>query len=261
MSSSFERYGRRTEGRRAIRERDRLHVDLQLTTSNLTTGTSSHLEQTGSEVKPDHLPDWSNLKVLHRNTLPPRSHFHLYDTEEDALSGDVKNKSRAALLSGTWGFHLSPSPFQGPRDFYKLGFDHGDWKLIQVPGMWQCQGFGKGPQYTNVNYPFPVNPPHVPYDDNECGRYVLRFEVPDRLKDGSQWRLRFEGVDAAFTVWVNGREVGYSQGSRNPSEFDVSEFLELNDENILCVEVYQRCDGSYIEDQVSTVQLPRSPQY
>ncbi|KAI0469106.1 glycoside hydrolase family 2 protein [Xylaria cf. heliscus] len=249
MSSSFDWCRRRIEERRAIHERDHLHVDLQLTTTNLRADTLNHLEASTSEVKPDHLPDWSNLKVLHRNTLPPRSHFHLYDSEEDALSGDVINKSRAALLSGTWGFHLSPSPFKGPRDFFKPGFDHGDWKLIEVPGMWQCQGFGKGPQYTNINYPFPVNPPHVPYDDNECGRYILRFEVPDRLKDGSQWRLRFEGVDAAFTVWVNGREVGYSQGSRNPSEFDVSEYLDINDENTLCVEVYQRCDGSYIEDQ------------
>ncbi|KAI8635515.1 glycoside hydrolase family 2 protein [Xylariaceae sp. FL1651] len=231
-----------------IRRDANLHVDLQITSSTLRAKTPSQPTQTTSEVKPDHVPDWSNLKVIHRNTLPPRSHFHLYDNEEDALSGDV-SKSRAALLSGTWGFHLSTGPFKGPRDFYKPGFDHADWKLIQVPGMWQCQGFGKGPQYTNVNYPFPVNPPHVPYDDNECGRYITRFEIPDRLKDSSQWRLRFEGVDAAFTVWVNGREVGYSQGSRNPSEFDVSSYLHVDKENTLCVEVYQRCDGSYIEDQ------------
>ncbi|KAI0542011.1 intracellular beta-galactosidase BgaD [Xylaria digitata] len=249
MCSAPRQYRRRMGNRKIIRERDCLHMDLQLTSSNLEAEVSNRPQQAASEVKPDHLPDWNNLKVIHRNTLPPRSHFHLYNSEEDALSGDVNNKSRAALLSGTWGFHLSTSPFKGPRDFYKPDFDHSDWKLIQVPGMWQCQGFGKGPQYTNVNYPFPVDPPHVPYDDNECGRYVLRFEVPERLKDGSVWRLRFEGVDAAFTVWVNGREVGYSQGSRNPSEFDVSCFLELNRENVLCVEVYQRCDGSYIEDQ------------
>ncbi|KAI0400006.1 glycoside hydrolase family 2 protein [Xylaria palmicola] len=250
MSSASQLCIRSRRGnRRVIQERDRLHVDLQLTTSDLEAETSSHAEPAASEVKPRHLPNWSNLNVIHQNTLPPRTHFHLYNTEEDALSGDVNNKSRAVLLSGTWGFHLSVSPFAGPRDFYKPDFDHSDWKLIQVPGMWQCQGFGKGPQYTNVNYPFPVNPPHVPYDDNECGRYIVRFGVPDRLRDGSQWRLRFEGVDAAFTVWVNGREVGYSQGSRNPSEFDVSAFLELDGENTLCVEVYQRCDGSYIEDQ------------
>ena len=190
------------------------------------------------------------MKVIHRNALAPRSHFHVYDSEADALAGDVR-RSRAALLSGLWGFHLSSSPFQGPRDFYRPGFDHGAWDLITVPGMWQRQGFGKGPQYTNVNYPFPVNPPHVPYDDNECGRYVTIFGVPDHLKDdGSQWRLRFEGVDSAFTVWINGSEVGYSQGSRNPSEFDVTKFLDLDGDNVLCVEVYQRCDGSYLEDQV-----------
>ncbi|KAI1092083.1 glycoside hydrolase family 2 protein [Rostrohypoxylon terebratum] len=244
-----------------IRHSADLHVDLQVATpypdtwpgqldplpSNASL-VSDSLESGRTEIQPKKIPDWSNLKVIHRNTLPPRSHFHVYDTEEDALSRDV-SRSRAVLLSGTWGFDLSPSPFKGPRDFYESDFDHSEWKLIKVPGMWQLQGFGKGPQYTNVNLPFPVDPPHVPYDDNECGRYITRFLIPDNLKDGDQWRLRFEGVDSAFTVWVNGNEVGYSQGSRNPSEFDVSPFLNLDDENTLCVEVYQRCDGSYIEDQ------------
>ncbi|KAI1387197.1 glycoside hydrolase family 2 protein [Hypoxylon trugodes] len=207
------------------------------------------IQQPGEiDIQPKKIPDWSNLKVIHRNTLPPRSHFHLYNSESDALSRDV-SRSRAALLSGTWGFELPPGPFKGSQDFYKPNFDHTEWKLIKVPGMWQLQGFGKGPQYTNVNYPFPVDPPNVPYDDNECGRYITRFLVPDTLKDGSQWRLRFEGVDSAFTVWVNGKEVGYSQGSRNPSEFDISAQLDIDAENTLCVEVYQRCDGSYIEDQ------------
>ncbi|KAI0388344.1 glycoside hydrolase family 2 protein [Xylariaceae sp. FL0594] len=225
-----------------------LHVDLHLTSSDLTPEPLSRLDLGITETHPNHVPDWSNLKVIHRNILPPRSYFHIYNSIRDAFEGDVK-KSRAVLLSGLWGFHLSTSPFKGPREFYKSDFDSHDWKLIEVPGMWQLQGHGKGPQYTNVNYPFPVDPPHVPYEDNECGRYIRRFQVPDRLKDGSQWRLRFEGVDSAFTVWVNGRDVGYSQGSRNPSEFDVTAFLDIDGENTLCVEVYQRCDGSYLEDQ------------
>lgn len=246
-----------------IRQDTSIHMDLHVTSSSfslsqelspIASSASSQVKINETEVQPEQTPDWDNLKVIHRNTLPPRSHFHLYNTEEDALSGDV-SRSRAALLSGTWGFELSPGPFKGSRDFYKPDFDHTEWKLIKVPGMWQLQGFGKGPQYTNVNFPFPVNPPHVPYDDNECGRYVTLFEVPDRLKDGDQWRLRFEGVDSAFTVWLNGKEVGYSQGSRNPSEFDVSPFLEPDSENTLCVEVYQRCDGSYIEDQVCLIYI------
>lgn len=253
----------RTHSSRAnldIRRSTDLHVDLRLASSSLMLEaatlnppnvhpSSIHLDVKETEVQPKHVPDWSNLKVIHRNTLPPRSHFHLYNSEDDALAGDV-SRSKAALLSGTWGFELSSGPFKGSRDFHKPDFGHTEWKLVKVPGMWQLQGFGKGPQYTNVNFPFPVDPPNVPYDDNECGRYITRFMVPDTIKDGDQWRLRFEGVDAAFTVWLNGKEVGYSQGSRNPSEFDVSAFLELDSENTLCVEVYQRCDGSYIEDQV-----------
>lgn len=202
------------------------------------------------QIQPDHIPDWSNLEVIHRNTLAPRSGFFLYESEADALSGDI-TRARSHLLSGLWGFNLTNGPFNGPTDFYDPKFDNSKWPIVRVPGMWQLQGFGKGPQYTNVNYPFPVNPPHVPFDDNECGRYVTKFAVPDRLKPfGVQYRLRFEGVDSAFTVWLNGKKIGYSQGSRNPSEFDVTDALDIDsDENYLAVEVYQWSDGSYIEDQ------------
>jgi beta-galactosidase len=99
-------------------------------------------------------------------------------------------------------------------------------------------------------YPWPVDSPNVPYDDNETGSYLRTFKVPKAFK-GDQLRLRFEGVDSSFHVWVNGKEVGYSQGSRNPSEFDITAFVDAERENTLAVQVYQRCDGSYLEDQVS----------
>lgn len=104
--------------------------------------------------------------------------------------------------------------------------------------------------YTNVIYPFPVDPPNVPFDDNETGSYIRTFIVSEALRN-HQLRLRFEGVDSSFHVWVNGKEVGYSQGSRNPSEFDITAFVNEEAENTLAVRVYQWCDGSYIEDQVS----------
>ncbi|KAG5947985.1 hypothetical protein E4U59_005464 [Claviceps monticola] len=200
-------------------------------------------------VKAPARPDWSNVHVIHRNTLPARSHFFLYDHEEDALVRDV-TKARAQCLSGRWKFHLSASPFAGPRDFYKLGFDASEFGHIRVPGMWQLQGYGRGPHYTNILYPWAVDPPNVSYQENECGRYITSFSVDGSVKD-QQLRLRFEGVDSAFTVWVNGTEAGYSQGSRNPSEFDVTALIHAGKEkqNLLAVEVYQRCDGSYIEDQ------------
>ncbi|OAQ74215.1 beta-galactosidase [Pochonia chlamydosporia 170] len=201
-------------------------------------------------IPPTHpisLPDWSNVDVIHRNTLPPRSNFYLYHSEAAALTRDVTN-AKAQCLSGKWKFHLSRSPFEGPRDFHKPHFRGDEFKDIVVPGMWQLQGFGKGPHYTNYLYPWPVDPPNVSYQENECGRYMTSFTV-DKSFAEHQLRLRFEGVDSSYTVWVNGKEVGYSQGSRNPSEFDVTEFIQVGKENHLAVEVYQRCDGSYIEDQ------------
>lgn len=196
--------------------------------------------------------DWNNLSVLHRNTLPARNHFFLYTSEEDAIEAAQTHdtsKSKSQLLSGTWKFHLTDSPLQGPLNFYEEDYDVSGWHDVNVPGMWQLQGFGKGPQYTNIPYPFPCNPPHIPVDENECGRYVRTFTVGQEADD-HQIRLRFEGVDSAFTVWVNGIDVGYSQGSRNPSEFDITDVVKRAGRiNTLAVQVYQRCDGSYIEDQ------------
>lgn len=197
--------------------------------------------------------EFNTLSVIHRNTLPPRSHFFLYSSENDALEAAQSHevsKSKSQLLSGTWKFLHTDGPFQGPvSNFFREHFDTSQWGDIQVPGMWQLQGYGKGPQYTNVPYPFPCNPPGVPLDENECGRYVRTFIVGPETYD-HQIRLRFEGVDSAFLVWVNGHAVGYSQGSRNPSEFDITDLVNPSgDNNTLAVQVYQRCNGSYIEDQ------------
>jgi len=206
-------------------------------------------------IFPPTTPDWNKLKVIHRNTLPPRSSFFLYYTEEDALIQDVE-LSKSQLLSGWWKFQWSKSPFDGPVGFQAQHYEDLDWRTVKVPGMWQCQGFGKGPQYTNVNFPFPVVPPHVPVEDNECGRYVYRFGADPEIDHLHQYRLRFEGVDSSFSCWLNGHYVGYSQGSRNPSEFDVTKHINIDGFNTLCVEVYQRCNGSYIEDQVCEPQQP-----
>lgn len=99
-------------------------------------------------IFPKSVPDWSNLKVIHRNTLPPRSTFVLFDTAEDAVTRDL-SKSKSMSLSGTWKFNLSKSPFDAPEKFHDPEYDAGSWGDIQVPGMWQLQGYGKGPQYVS----------------------------------------------------------------------------------------------------------------
>ncbi|KAK5113440.1 hypothetical protein LTR85_010868 [Meristemomyces frigidus] len=196
---------------------------------------------------PQGKPDWANLSVLHRNTLHPRANFVLYNSEEDALSRDII-KAKAQCLSGNWKFQLDNSPFDAPPGFEGVSFDSSKWSDITVPGMWQLQGFGRGSQYVNVQFPFHVDPPVPPYSSNECGSYITHFVVAETLKN-HQLRLRFEGVDSSFHVWINGIEIGYSQGSRNPSEFDITQYVRERDQNKLAVRVYQYCDGSYIEDQ------------
>lgn len=109
------------------------------------------------------------------------------------------------------------------------------------------QGHGN-PHYTNVIYPFPVCPPDIP-TENPTGTYKRRFVVPRGWAANAQLRLRFDGVDSAYHVWVNGQLVGYSQGSRNGAEFDVSQAARRDGENEVIVQVYQWCEGSYIEDQ------------
>ncbi|KAF3038801.1 Beta-galactosidase (Lactase) [Didymella heteroderae] len=200
-----------------------------------------------SGTQPADLPDWNNLSVLHKGTFPVRAYFHNYASEADALTYDV-SKSKTHSLSGTWKFEHAYSPFEAPEGFEAPSYDTSKWNDITVPGMWQLQGYGKGPQYTNVQYHIPVDPPNVPFTENETGSYVRKFKVPEDLKN-EQIRLRFEGVDSAFHVWVNGKEIGYSQGSRNPDEFDITSVVNKDGENTLAVRVYQHCDGTYIEDQ------------
>ncbi|ELQ44673.1 beta-galactosidase [Pyricularia oryzae Y34] len=192
---------------------------------------------------PVALPDWSNLAVLHTNALPARAHFYSYASETAALTHD-RHQSEYHSLNGTWKFHYAASPFEAPPFEPE---NTASWADIEVPGMWQLQGYGH-PHYTNIKFPFPVTPPNVSYI-NPTGSYFREFEVPDGW-DGQQIRLRFEGVDSAFHVQVNGRPVGYSSlGSRNPSEFDITPYLGGGKTNNVSARVYQWSHGTYIEDQ------------
>ncbi|KIX07814.1 uncharacterized protein Z518_02468 [Rhinocladiella mackenziei CBS 650.93] len=180
-------------------------------------------------------PDYANEKIFQRNRLRARA-YHIPET--------------SISLNGLWDFHYAATPDLAPSWNEIRGNPedgHDSWQPITVPGHWQLQGYGR-PQYTNVVYPFPVCPPHVP-TDNPTGSYARKFSVPKNWSSESQIRLRFDGVDSAFHLWVNGVEVGYSQGSRNPSEFDISPVVNRTGENQVLVRVYQWCDGSYIEDQ------------
>jgi beta-galactosidase len=157
-----------------------------------------------------------------------------------------RSDAPAIDLCGRWRFHLSPTVAEAPDGFWRPDFDDTAWDHLPVPGHWQLHGYGH-PAYTNVVYPFPVDPPHVP-TDNPTGDYRLTIDVPAGWA-GSPAVLRFDGIDSCGRVWLNGHELGVSLGSRLPAEFDVSALLVPGGRNLLAVRVHQWSAGSYLEDQ------------
>ena len=191
--------------------------------------------------------DWENPLITQKNRLHSHVPLGAYPDARMALAaGDRKTSPFMKCLNGIWKFHLAPNPLQIPEGFFKEGFDFSNWAEITVPGNWQLQGFNDPPIYTNTHYPFPANPPFVP-QDNPTGCYLTTFEVNPEW-DGRDIILLFESVDAAFYTWVNGQEVGYSQDSRLPAEFNITANIHPG-VNTLAVQVMRYCDGTYLEDQ------------
>ncbi len=191
-------------------------------------------------------PDWENPAMIGWNKEPAHCTLLPYPDRVSAMEGVAAATPYRLSLNGAWKFHWVKKPADRPKDFYKKDFDVSSWDEIPVPSNWQMHGYGI-PIYTNVTYPFPKNPPEIAHDNNPVGSYRRTFTVPDRF-EGREVFLHFNGVQSAFYCFVNGREVGYSQGSMTPAEFDITSFLEPGG-NTLAVEVYRGSDGSYLEDQ------------
>ena len=175
-------------------------------------------------------------------TCPIRSYYLPFADEEESHTGV---SSRVFSLDGEWAFRYFESFGQAVDPEEGLCFDEEEMGSIPVPSCWQNHGYGRH-MYTNVRYPFPVDPPYVP-DENPCGLYVRHFELEEKDQE-ARWFLNFEGVDSCFYLWVNGEFAGYSQVSHATSEFELTELLQEGD-NTLAVLVLQWCDGSYLEDQ------------
>jgi beta-galactosidase len=192
-------------------------------------------------------PDWENPQMIGRNKEAPRATAIPFADPAAALKRDPTASPWNRSLNGEWSFNWSENPAQRPIEFFRPGFDVSEWNLIPVPANWQLHGYGY-PIYTNVRYSWgEPDPPRVPHDFNPVGSYRRTFTVPEGW-DGRQIYLRFGGVSSAFYLWVNGHEVGYSQGSRTPAEFNVTEYL-VPGENMVALEVYRYSDGSYLECQ------------
>ncbi|MCM1355034.1 MAG: DUF4981 domain-containing protein [Staphylococcus sp.] len=192
--------------------------------------------------------DWENQHILHINREPARAAFIPF--------GDTRG-DRSLSLNGDWRFHWSPTPDGRVDGFQKPDFDDSSWATLAVPAVWEVNGYGT-PIYASAGYTFKINPPYVTdtpkesytafVERNPTGQYRRSFSVPASWLDGGQTFLRFDGVMSAFYVWINGQRVGYSQGSMEPSEFNVTDYIHSG-ENEIAVEVYKYSDGSYLEDQ------------
>ena len=192
--------------------------------------------------------DWENHHVLQINREPARAAFTPFSVQK----GDC-----SMSLDGTWKFRWTPVPGERIIDFYQTDFNDKDWKDFPVPANWEVNGYGT-PIYVSAGYPFKIDPPRVmgePKADyttykerNPVGQYRRTFVLPVGWEADGQTFLRFEGVMSAFYVWINGERVGYSQGSMEPSEFNITDYLKTG-ENQIALEVYRYSDGSYLEDQ------------
>ncbi|MCF7855633.1 MAG: hypothetical protein K9N51_12600, partial [Candidatus Pacebacteria bacterium] len=192
-----------------------------------------------------HLKDWQNPAVVHRHREAPHASFIPFSNAESALRGSPGQSPWVMELNGHWKFRFCTAPETTPPNFHAPSFDDSDWDSIPVPCSWQTEGYGH-PHYTNVSYPFPVDPPRIP-NENPTGVYRRTFMIP-KTWDGRRVLLHFKGVDSAFYVWVNGLMAGFSKGSRVPAEFDISEYARIGT-NTVAVQVMQWSDGSYLEDQ------------
>ena len=207
-----------------------------------------------SEAQEHH--DWEDNHVLQINREPARAYFIPFGEQK----GD-----RMLSLNGLWQFRWTKTPDERVKDFYRTDYDASGWAQLAVPANWEVNGYGT-PIYISAGYPFKIDPPYVMREPkkewttyverNPTGQYRRTFTLPDSWVGGDpiatngkgQTFLRFEGVMSAFYVWVNGQRVGYSQGSMEPSEFNITPYIKKG-ENQIAVEVYKYSDGSYLEDQ------------
>ena len=210
-------------------------------------------------------PRWEDETVFAVNRLPGHTTFQPYASEREMLADKayyatpwtVPVSERYLSLNGTWKFNLVSEPSKRPTDFFKDGFDVSRWDDIPVPSNWEMLGYDH-PIYCNVEYPHANTPPYIMarpgYNDgganygiNPVGSYVRTFRLPASW-DGRRTIIHFGGVYSAATIWLNGREVGYRQGSNNVSEYDLTPYLRAG-ENRLAVQVMRWSDGSYLECQ------------
>ena len=190
--------------------------------------------------------DWENEKVFGIGREEPRATFFPFESVEEAWVNQPNTSDRYLDLNGKWHFNLSKKPADKPSDFHKNEFDVSGWDLIDVPANWEVVGYDQ-PHYLDVNYPFENNPPFIQKHYNPVGSYKREFTLPEGWR-GQQVFVYLGAVKSAYYILINGQKCGYNQGSKTPTEFNITDKL-VQGTNTISLEVYRWCDGSYLEDQ------------
>ena len=215
-------------------------------------------------AKPKPHRYWNNVEVIGKNKSPVHATFIHYPSVKEALQkieyGEYHSNYPTPwykTLNGDWYFKWVRRVGLRPKTFFKPDFDCSKWDKIPVPSCWQRHGYGI-PIYTNAPYPFIPKPPKM-YGNyligkngpRPVGSYRREFTVPKDWGKDKKIFIHFDGVKSAFYLWINGQEVGYSQGSMTPAEWDITKYLheDRDKPNIIAVQVYRWSDGSYLEDQ------------
>ncbi|MCR5294328.1 MAG: DUF4981 domain-containing protein [Lachnospiraceae bacterium] len=187
-------------------------------------------------------------EIFMDNRLPVHSD-HEYYSSEKASEGGVSDFKE--FLNGTWKLSYASSISQAPADFFKPDYDVTGWNDVRVPGHLEMQGYGR-PSYVNTQYPWDgheaIRPGQIPTDFNPTASYVHFFFLPERMKNGPVF-ISFQGVESGFALWLNGQYVGYSEDAFTPSEFDLTPYIDYENENRLAVQVFRFTAGCWCEDQ------------
>ncbi len=194
---------------------------------------------------------WNDPSINEQNRLEDHADFFAYENADLARKGDKTKSGRYLSLEGTWKFFWVENADERPTDFFSLAYDDSKWGKMPVPGIWELNGYGNA-VYVNSGYAWNqdwrTDPPKVGTLGNHVGSYRRTFSVPADWK-GQKVFMHIGSATSNLTVWVNGKYVGYSEDSKVAAEFDITKFVQPGKENLIAMQIFRWCDGSYLEDQ------------
>lgn len=194
--------------------------------------------------------EWHNSIKNEVNRAPMHTHYFAYETRELAQKEMRQGSENFLSMNGKWKFYWVKDADKRPLNFYKPDYEDAGWNLLNVPAVWELNGYGD-PIYVNFGYPWKsqanVIPPNVPIVNNHVGSYRRVFDIPQNW-NRKKVIAHFGSVTSNMYLWVNGKYVGYSEDSKVEAEFDITKYL-VKGKNLIAFQVFRWSDGTYLEDQ------------